>query len=129
VANETTHKPGDGHEGAHAHAHGPGRYFVVWLLLLAFTVLTVITGHMNLGMWNLPLALTIATIKATLVVLFFMHMTEASGSNRIIFVVSLVFLIVMLLGVFGDLLTRNEMSLPNGVPSTEAPEYQVPGER
>jgi cytochrome c oxidase subunit 4 len=77
---------------------------------------------MNLGWVNLPLALTIACIKATLVVLFFMHMTEASGANRIIFVVSLVFLVVMLLGVFGDLLTRAEMSLPSAAPSTEGPE-------
>ena len=120
MANEPTSKTGDAH--AASHDHGTGRYFVVWIILLSFTGLTVWTGHMNLGMWNLPLALTIATIKATLVVLFFMHMTEAAGSNRIIFVVSLVFLLVMLLGVFGDLLTRAEMSLPSGVPSTEAPE-------
>ena len=126
MADQTTSKASDRHDGGHAHAHGPGRYFVVWAALLAFTVLTVVTGHMNLGWVNLPLALTIATIKATLVVLFFMHMTEASGANRIIFVVSLVFLIVMLLGVFGDLLTRSEMSLPNGVPSTEGPEIAVP---
>jgi len=120
VADNTTSKSEDKHEAGHA--HGPGRYFVVWILLLSFTALTVWTGHMNLGGVNLPLALTIATIKATLVVLFFMHMTEAAGTNRIIFVVSLVFLIVMLLGVFGDLLTRAEMSLPSAAPSTEGPE-------
>jgi cytochrome c oxidase subunit 4 len=124
VANETTPKA-ETHDAGHAHGHGTGRYFAVWIVLLLFTGLTVWTGHMNLGGLNLPLALTIATIKATLVVLFFMHMTEASGANRIVFVVSIVFAIVMMLGVFGDLLTRPEMSLPSAVPSTEAPE--IPG--
>jgi cytochrome c oxidase subunit 4 len=102
-----------------AHGHGPGRYYVVWLLLIVFTITTVVTGRLDLGAANLPLALTIATIKATLVVLFFMHLSEAAGANRLIFVVSVVFLIVLMLGVFGDLLTRNPMTLPGGVPPTE----------
>jgi cytochrome c oxidase subunit 4 len=103
---------------AQHHAHGAGRYFVVWILLLVFTATTVITGHMDLGSWNLPLALVIATVKASLVVLFFMHMTEAPGANRLVFCVSLVFTMVLMVGVFGDLLTRNPMSLPTGsVPS------------
>ena len=74
--------------------------------MLCFTAITVFTGHYHLGSANLPIALLIATIKATLVVLFFMHMTEAPGANRLVFVVSLVFTIVLLAGVFGDLLTR-----------------------
>ena len=116
-------------ETAHSKAghrdHGTKRYFIVWAILLACTALTVWTGYMDLGAANLPLALTIATFKATLVILFFMHMTEAAGTNRIVFVTSFVFLLVMIFGVFGDLWTRNQMSLPNHVPSTEGPEIQV----
>jgi len=130
VADHATPTTADGH--AAEHRHGTGRYFVVWVLLLAFTGLTAWTGHMDLGRWNLPLALTIATIKASLVVLFFMHMTEASGANRIVFVVSLVFLIVMLLGVFGDLWTRPEMTLPSDAPpvgtGAELGAHGMPGE-
>ncbi len=107
---------------AEAHTHGAGRYFVVWALLLVFTATTVITGRMDLGSANLPIALLIATVKATLVVLFFMHMLEAPGANRLVFVVSLLFSIVLLIGVFGDLWTRNAMSLPSSAPTTEAPE-------
>jgi len=124
VANEPTSKTGDTH--AAGHSHGTGRYFIVWALLICFTILTVVTGHMNLGWVNLPLALTIATIKATLVVLFFMHMTEAAGTNRIVFVTSFIFLLVMIFGVFGDLWTRSEMSLPYHTPTTEGPEIAVP---
>ncbi len=110
------------HEPAHTeagkaehHAHGAGRYWIVWLLLCACTALTVYTGHYHP---NIYLALVIAIFKASLVVLFFMHMTEAPGANRLVFCVSLVFTMVFMVGVFGDLLTRNAMSLPTGsVPS------------
>jgi cytochrome c oxidase subunit IV len=116
------------HDEAHGeHAHGVGRYFVVWIALLAGTILTVVTGHMDLGAVNLPLALCIASVKATLVVLFFMHMTEAPAANRIVFVVSIFFALLLILGVFGDLLTRIAMSLPSATPSTEGPEIPVPG--
>ena len=122
MADHATPTKADGHGDGHAHAHGPGRYFVVWVLLLAFTALTVYTGHYHP---NIVLALVIAGIKATLVVLFFMHMTEAPTANRIVFVTSIVFALVLIIGVFGDLWTRNTMSLPSAVPSTEGPEIQV----
>jgi cytochrome c oxidase subunit 4 len=103
-----------------------GRYFAVWFALICGTALTVATGHQEWGAINLPLALTIATIKASLVVLFFMHMTETPTANRIVFGVSIVFAIVLIIGVFGDLWTRNAMSLPSAAPSTEGPEIEVP---
>jgi len=104
----------DKQEKEHAHEHGPGRYVVIWLLLLGFTITTVVTGRMDLGGANLPLALIIATIKATLVVLFFMHLWDSEGINRLVFGVSILFVIVLLLGVFGDLLTRLPDALPTG---------------
>ena len=64
------------------------------------------TGRMDLGAANFALALAIATTKATLVVLFFMHLSTRAGVNRLVFVVSLLFVVVMMLGVFGDLWTR-----------------------
>jgi len=124
VAQATTKD--DAHSKAGHHDHGTKRYFIVWAILLACTLLTVWTGYMDLGAANLPLALAIATFKATLVILFFMHMTEAAGTNRIVFVTSFVFLLVMIFGVFGDLWTRSQMSLPTHTPTTEGPEIQVP---
>ena len=110
--------------------HGIRRYIVVWAILVCFTVLTVMTGRIDLShvfpAANISIALVIACIKATLVVLFFMHMTEAAGTNRIVFVTSFVFMLVMIFGVFGDLWTRSEMSLPYHVPSTEGPEIAAP---
>jgi cytochrome c oxidase subunit 4 len=88
----------------------------------------VYTGRQDLGALNIYIAMAIAVFKASLVVLFFMHMTEAAGTNRLVFLTSFVFMFVMMLGVFGDMWTRNEMSLPSSAPSTLAPEFQVPGE-
>ena len=104
------------HTEAHeeAHEHGPGRYVVIWLLLLAATITTVVTSRMDLGGANLPVAMFIATVKATLVVLFFMHLWDSEGINRLVFGVSIVFVLVLLLGVFGDLFTRMPISLPPG---------------
>jgi cytochrome c oxidase subunit 4 len=129
VANATNSQDtqGGAHgDGAAAHAHGVGRYFGVWAVLICGTILTVITGRIDLGAGNILLALTIASIKATLVILFFMHMTEAPAANRIVFVVSVVFAIVLIVGVFGDLWTRNGMTLPSAAPSTEGPEIEAP---
>jgi cytochrome c oxidase subunit 4 len=106
--------------------HGTGRYWIVWFCLIAGTVLTVITGRRDLGSFNLPIALVIATTKATLVVLFFMHMINTPTANRIVFVVSLVFALLLIIGVFGDLWTRNEMTLPSAAPSTLGPEIGGP---
>jgi cytochrome c oxidase subunit IV len=115
------------HAESHAAVHGPGRYFVIWAILLGFTVLTVVTGRMDLGAANIVIALTIASVKATLVVLFFMHLSDAHGANRLVFVVSVLFVGVLMLGVFGDLMTRNPISLPGGVPAFENPDLTVPG--
>ena len=114
------------HSKAGHHDHGTKRYFIVWAILLICTGLTVWTGYKDLGAFNLPLALCIATFKATLVILFFMHMTESAATNRIVFVTSFVFMLVMIFGVFGDLWTRSPMTLPYHTPTTEGPEIQVP---
>ena len=107
---------GGASHGAHEQ-HGIKRYVIIWLILLVFTVLTVITGRfMDLGGFNIWLAMAIALTKATLVVLFFMHLYDEGGVNRMVFVVSLIFVAVLILGTFGDLMTRNPMTLPNEGP-------------
>jgi cytochrome c oxidase subunit 4 len=109
------------HDDDHGHQHGAGRYVVIWLALLALTVLTVVTGRMELGSANLFVALIIATVKAGLVVLFFMHLWDAEGVMRLVFAGSVLFVVVLLLGVFGDVLTRAPAALPpRGMPAVEA---------
>ncbi len=48
-------------------------YILVLSLLFVFTVITVLAAFVELGPLNTPLALAIAIFKASIVVLFFMH--------------------------------------------------------
>jgi cytochrome c oxidase subunit IV len=63
----------------------------VWGSLLALTALTVAVAGVDLGSLNLALAMLIATAKATLVVLFFMHMRYDRPLYAIVFVTALLF--------------------------------------
>ncbi len=119
--------PHEADGGGHGGAHGIKRYAVVWAALLVFTGLTVWTGRMDLGPANIFIALIIATTKATLVVLFFMHLWDSGRVNRLVFVVSVLFLAVLILGVFGDLMTRLPVTLPYGGPMPHAPAGPAPG--
>ena len=58
---------------------------------MVLTGVTVFASFIELGDWNIVLALTIASIKATLVVLFFMHLFWDRPFNAIVFVGCLIF--------------------------------------
>jgi cytochrome c oxidase subunit 4 len=63
----------------------------VWGSLLALTVLTVLVADVDLGRLNLEIALAIAIVKASLVLLFFMHMRYDRPMNAIVFIAALLF--------------------------------------
>ena len=82
----------------HASAHsGLGHVVPLWLLAAVFGALLVLTGltvavaHVDLGNLNLYLALAIAAVKASLVVLFFMHLFWDRPFNAMIFIGCLLF--------------------------------------
>jgi cytochrome c oxidase subunit IV len=82
-------------------------YFAVFIALLIGTGLTVYAASLDLGPFNAPVALTIATIKATLVALFFMHVKGASEKLTKLVVVSALFFLLLLLGLtMADYATR-----------------------
>ena len=74
-------------------------YVTIWLALLAGTALTVFAAHINLGPFNAAVALTIATTKALLVALFFMHIRGASEKLLKVVVVSTLFFLLILLAL------------------------------
>ncbi|MDD5562401.1 MAG: cytochrome C oxidase subunit IV family protein [Thermoanaerobaculaceae bacterium] len=63
----------------------------VWGTLLALTGLTVAAAGVDLGSYNLGVAMLIATAKATLVLLFFMHLRYDRPILAIVFVTALLF--------------------------------------
>jgi cytochrome c oxidase subunit IV len=64
----------------------------VFAALIFFTVITVAATWLDMGPWSLILAMAIATVKASLVVLYFMHLRYDSGFNALIFIAALVFM-------------------------------------
>jgi cytochrome c oxidase subunit 4 len=65
-------------EHATTHASVPRLYVAVFVALLALTALTIFVSYVDLGPLSTPLALLIAAVKAALVILYFMHLREAS---------------------------------------------------
>ncbi|HZE73606.1 MAG TPA: cytochrome C oxidase subunit IV family protein [Pyrinomonadaceae bacterium] len=83
-------------------------YVLIFLALIAGTGLTVWAGKRDFpGPLNVIIALTIACIKATLVVLFFMHLRYSSRLVWVIFAAALFWLAILFALTFSDYWTRN----------------------
>ena len=89
------------------------RYLVVWVLLLLLTAATFLLARMHLGAWGTPVAIAIALVKSSLVALFFMHLWDSQGANRMVLVVACIFVLLLTAGVLSDVTTRFPLALPN----------------
>jgi cytochrome c oxidase subunit IV len=84
-----------------------GFYVAIGISLLVLTSITVFAAFVNLGPFNPVVALLIATIKATLVILFFMHVKGASEKLTAVVIVSGFFFLAILLSLaLADYMTR-----------------------
>lgn len=87
-------------------------YLNVLLILLALTVLTVLVAKpvsgFDAGVLNAFIAMLIATVKASLVAAFFMHLKYDNKMHLILFLVSIFFLIIMFAFSWFDIITRIE---------------------
>jgi cytochrome c oxidase subunit 4 len=102
--------------------HGAGRYYLVWAALLVLTLVTVITGRMHIPQFGLALALLIASVKGTLVLLFFMHLVDHKGANRLVMGVSILFVIMMMIMPLADFATRFRPANPAGSHMSDLPD-------
>jgi cytochrome c oxidase subunit 4 len=81
-------------------------YIVVWGALVVLTAVTVVVSYVHLGMMNVVVALLVASVKASLVALFFMHLRY---ENRLVWGFALTpvfFLILIIAGTLSDTLFR-----------------------
>lgn len=82
-------------------------YFIIFLTLVVGTALTVWAGFRDFpGPLNTIIALTIASVKATLVILYFMHLRYSSRLVWIIFASALFWLALLFALTFSDYWTR-----------------------
>jgi cytochrome c oxidase subunit 4 len=99
-------------EKEHISHASPMRYVVCWLALAVFTGLTYYLSGYEFGEWSLVIALLIACAKAGVVALFFMHLWDHRGASRLVFAVSVIFLVVLITIVLIDQKTRFPLALP-----------------
>lgn len=90
----------------HRHIVGYGQLAVILALLLALTGVTVTVSYVHLGFFNVPVALTIASLKAALVLLFFMHLRHEGPVIRYSFITTIMFLAIMIGFTFWDVAFR-----------------------
>jgi cytochrome c oxidase subunit 4 len=82
-------------------------YFTVWAALMCLTVTTAALSYINLGAFSIVVALLIATLKGSLVMLFFMHAKYINVKTTVLVIVAGFFwLAIMLLMTMTDYITR-----------------------
>jgi len=88
------------------HIVPPGVYAAIILTLLALTIITVAAARVDLGRFNIVVALAIATIKATLVVLFFMHAKYVPRRTKLVIMAGIFWLALLLFMTLSDYFSR-----------------------
>jgi cytochrome c oxidase subunit 4 len=82
-------------------------YYIIWVTLMVFTVITAAVAFVDLGPFNTVVALIIATFKATLVVLFFMHVKYTSEKmTKTVIMCAIFWLGLLLILSLADFATR-----------------------
>ena len=94
------------------HVASLGRYVGVFAALLALTALTVWIAFIDLGALNAPAALAIATAKATLVALYFMHLRESTRLTWVVLAAGLLWLGILLALGMSDYVSRGWLPYP-----------------
>jgi cytochrome c oxidase subunit 4 len=89
-------------------------YFGVFAALMALLGATVTIAYIHLGELNIIVALTIAFIKATLIILYFMHVRYSSRLLWIFVGAGFFWLGILFALSFSDYLTRGWLPMPTG---------------
>ena len=82
-------------------------YFTIFAALMVLTGLTVWASFQHLGIWNTPVALGIAVLKATLVALFFMHLRYSPKLTSLVIASSLLWLVILFGITMSDYVSRS----------------------
>ncbi len=94
------------------HIVSPKIYIAIFAALMLGTGITVWAAFQNFHQFNIVFALVIATIKATLVVLYFMHARYSSKRTQLVIVCSVFWLAIMLALTLTDYDTRSHETQP-----------------
>ncbi len=98
--------------GSVGHIAPTTMYVTIWAVLMVLTLTTVLVSEVDIGPLNVVVALVIATIKGTLVVLFFMHLRYSPKLTMATVVAAMFWLFLMLSLTMTDYLTRGWSTHP-----------------
>lgn len=108
-SSETTH----GHEGGTAHHVTSSRLLIMnGAALLVLTIITVAVSYFDLGALSDVVALTIAAIKAVLIIFIFMGLRWSTQIPRLISLTGLFMLLLLIIATLSEMLTRVWIPIP-----------------
>jgi cytochrome c oxidase subunit 4 len=87
-------------------------YTLVFLSLLALTAATTAVAYIDLGPFNIVMALFIAVVKMLLVALFFMHLRHSTVLTKVVVGGGMLWLGILLLFSLADFVTRGWLPVP-----------------
>ena len=139
-----SHDHGHDHDDGAVHVHiASTRFYIgIFAALICLTVATVKVSYYDFGQANIIIAILIATMKASLVAAFFMHLRHDSLFNTLSFIAAFLFLGIFILLTNDDLGVRQHdregyvqkmswstgQEAPGGAPATSATVDDVAGE-
>ncbi len=88
------------------HIVSPAIYLTIIVTLMILTAATVGAAYVNLGPLNIVVALLIATVKASLVVLFFMHAKYQPKRTQLVIIAGIFWLGLLLFMTMSDYVSR-----------------------
>ena len=94
-------------EHTNEHIASSRLYVTIWVILMVLTATTVFAASVDLGIFNIVVALLIATIKGTLVVLFFMHLKYSPKLTMVTVIAAMFFMFLLFSLSMTDYLTRD----------------------
>jgi cytochrome c oxidase subunit 4 len=115
------------------HVSPKSTYYAIFGALMVLTGVTVAVAFINLGVFNFPVALGIAITKATLVILFFMHVKYSSRLTKLFVGMAFLFLAILFGLTLTDYMSRGLNTYPGGAGGagygvrTEAPAADTEG--
>ncbi len=99
----------------HHHVSPVWQFTVVYVVLLILTIITYLVSFMGLGPASLPVAMTVASIKAALVIGYFMHLKYEDRFYAFLFMTCLLFVGIFFTFVLFDMKSTDELNDEGGI--------------
>ncbi len=104
-----------------------GMYLGIFGALMFFTFLTVAAAYIDFGRFSVTVAIAIATIKAILVIWFFMHVQHGNGLLKLFVIAGFLTFFLLIIFTLSDYVTRPaaEIEQSSSWIKREATHYQA----